>query len=174
VQLLDAVHAAARDRLVGARHEPREPGRVVQRLEHRHRRHRGAVGVGDDPLGQHVERSGLTSDTTSGTSGSLRQAELLSITTAAGGRRAGASFFEVEPPAEKNTTSSPAKSAVSASSTTISRPSNTIVEPAERAEANSRSEASGKFRSASSSRIIPPTRPVAPTMPTWGRAGRLR
>ena len=64
--------------------------------------------------------------------------------------------------------------AVAASSTTISRPSKTIFDPAERVEANSRSEASGKLRSASSSRIIPPTRPVAPTMPTLRRAGRVR
>ena len=50
VQLLDAGQAAAGDRLVGARDQPDQAGLVVQRLEHRHRRHRRAVGVGDDAL----------------------------------------------------------------------------------------------------------------------------
>ncbi len=41
---------AAGDRLVGRRDQADQPGLVVQRLEHRHRGHRGAVRVGDDPL----------------------------------------------------------------------------------------------------------------------------
>ena len=51
VELVDAGEPAAGDRLVGATTTSRvEPGLVVQRLEHRHRGHRGAVRVGDDAL----------------------------------------------------------------------------------------------------------------------------
>ena len=50
VELVDTGQAGARHRLVGAGDQAHEPGLVVQRLEHRHRRHRRAVGVGDDPL----------------------------------------------------------------------------------------------------------------------------
>ena len=38
-------------RLVGGNDQPREPGLVVQRAQHRHRGHGGAVRVGDDALG---------------------------------------------------------------------------------------------------------------------------
>lgn len=48
----------------------------------------------------------------------------------------------------------------------ISRPSHSRVEPAERAEANSRSSSTGNFRSARMPRMTPPTCPVAPTIPT--------
>ena len=56
VELLDPGHAAAGHGLVGAGHDADQPGGVVQRLEHRHRRHRGAVGVGDDALADLAER----------------------------------------------------------------------------------------------------------------------
>ena len=49
-ELLDAGEPAAGHRLVGADDQPHQPGLVVQRLEHRHRGHRGAVRVGDDAL----------------------------------------------------------------------------------------------------------------------------
>jgi hypothetical protein len=74
------------------------------------------------PLGVLRERFGIDLGTTSGTCGSLRQAELLSITSAPTAATFGASASEVEPPAEKKTISSPAKSAVAASSTVISPP----------------------------------------------------
>ena len=86
------------------------PGLVVQRLEHRHRGHGGAVGVGDDALARRpclAIASGLTSETTSGTSGSIRQAEELSTTIAPAaanrgrqgprGRGAGGEQRDVEP-----------------------------------------------------------------------------
>ena len=50
---------------------------------------------------------GFTSETTSGTSGSRRHAEELSITTAPWEATFGASAFEVEPPAENSTMSRP-------------------------------------------------------------------
>ena len=49
-KLLDARQPAARDRLVRRRDHPHQPRLVVQRLQHRHRGHRGAVRVGDDAL----------------------------------------------------------------------------------------------------------------------------
>ena len=51
--------------------------------------------------------SGLTSDTTSGTVGSIRQADELSITMAPAAANFGASAFEVEPPAENRAMSRP-------------------------------------------------------------------
>ena len=86
-QLLDAGQPAARHRLIGRDDQPDQPGLVVQHLEHRHRGHGGAVRVGDDalrPVAPH-RLSKLTSDTTSGTSGSLRHADELSITVTPGG-----------------------------------------------------------------------------------------
>ena len=50
VELVDAGQPAARHRLVGGGDQTHETGLVVERLEHRHRRHRRAVGVGDDAL----------------------------------------------------------------------------------------------------------------------------
>ena len=50
VEFVDAGEPGARDRLVAADDETAQAGAVVQRLEHRHRRHRRAVGVGDDAL----------------------------------------------------------------------------------------------------------------------------
>jgi hypothetical protein len=79
--------------------------------------------------------SGLTSLTTSGTSGSRRQAEELSITVTPAAANRGACSRDVVAPAEKIAMSSPAGSAVEASSTVIGRPLQSSVLPAERAEA---------------------------------------
>ncbi len=64
-------------------------------------------GLAMMPLGRSAMASGLTSETTSGTSGSPRQAEELSITTAPAAATLGASSREVAPPAEKITMSRP-------------------------------------------------------------------
>ena len=119
---------------------PHQPGLVVQRLEHRHRGHGGAVRVGDDalrPLAA-ASRPELTSLTTSGTSGSLRHAEELSITIAPASANRGACTRDIVAPAENSAMSRPAGSAVAASSTTISCPRNGSFLPAERAEAKNR------------------------------------
>ena len=79
--------------------------------------------------------SGLTSLTTSGIDGSLRQAEELSMTTTPAAANLGASSREVDAPAENTAMSSPVGSAVAASSTTTSTPCQGSVVPAERAEA---------------------------------------
>ncbi len=60
------------------------------------------------PLGRFLIACGLTSETTRGTSGWLRQAEELSITTAPWEATFSASAREVAPPAEKSTMSRPA------------------------------------------------------------------
>ena len=64
-QFLDAGEPAAGDRLIRRRDHPHQSGLVVQRLQHRHRGHRGAVRVGDDALGSspRASRSKLTSPT---------------------------------------------------------------------------------------------------------------
>ena len=100
---------------------------------------------------------GFTSLTTSGTSGSIRQAEELSTTTAPAAANRGASSFEVAPPAENSAMSRPDGSAVSASSTVISRSPHAIVVPAERAEAKKRISATGNCRSSRMRRITAPT-----------------
>lgn len=64
-------------------------------------------GLAMIPLGRSAIACGFTSETTSGTSGSLRQAEELSITTAPCEATFSASAFEVEPPAENSTMSRP-------------------------------------------------------------------
>src|SRR5690349_19205158 len=80
----------------------------------------------------------------SGTSGSIRQAEELSTTTAPAAANLGAS----------------------ASSTVTSRSPNGSTVPAERAEEKKRTEATGNPRSSRICRIAAPTCPVAPTTPT--------
>ncbi len=114
--------------------------------------------------------SGFTSETTSGTSGSSRQAEELSMTTAPASANLGACSREVLPPAEKIATSTSASASVgvaATSSTTTSTSPNGRVDPAERADAKKRSSRTGKPRSASRRRSTPPTWPVAPTRATF-------
>ena len=133
MQLLDAGDARARHRLVGGGDEPDQPGLVVQRLEHRHRGHGGAVGVGDDASRSALAMSpGLTSLTTSGMSGSLRNAEELSMTVTPASANRGTCTRDIVAPAENSAMSSPDGSAVSASSMTISPPFQGSVLPAER------------------------------------------
>ena len=57
-------------------------------------------GLAMMPLGRCRAASGLTSATTSGTSGSIRQADELSITTAPAAAIFGDHSFDTEPPAD--------------------------------------------------------------------------
>src|SRR6476661_3259095 len=75
--------------------------------------------------------SGLTSDTTSGTVGSIRQADELSTTVTPAAANRGAWAREVVAPAENSAMSSPDGSARAASSTTISSSPQGSVEPAD-------------------------------------------
>jgi hypothetical protein len=79
--------------------------------------------------------SGLTSETTSGTSGSMRHADELSMTVTPAAANRGASSRDDVAPAENNATSRPDTSAVAASSTVTSTPFHFSVVPAERADA---------------------------------------
>ena len=107
----------------------------------------------------------LTSLTTSGTSGSLRKADELSMTIAPAAANRGACTRDIVAPAENNAMSTPLGSAVSASSTSICCPRNSSFLPCDRAEAKNRTAVAGKSRSSSSVRITWPTCPVAPTTP---------
>src|SRR3712207_1308896 len=100
-------------------------------------------GLAMIPFGTDASASGLTSATTSGTSGSRRQAELLSMTVTPASANRGACTREVDAPAEKIAMSSPVGSAVAASSTVISPSPHGRALPAERAEAKKRSSLIG-------------------------------
>ena len=65
-------------------------------------------GLAMMPFGRLATSASLTSATTRGTSGSIRHADELSITAAPASATFGASASEVDPPAEKIATSSPA------------------------------------------------------------------
>ena len=99
----------------------------------------------------------MTSLTISGTSGSIRHADELSITVTPAAANFGASTFDPLAPAEKRAMSRPVGSASSASSTTMSVSFHGSVVPADLAEAKKRSSSTGKSRSASSRRITLPT-----------------
>ena len=123
------------------------------------------------PFGAVRAASGFTSLTTSGTSGSIRNADELSITVTPAAANRGANSRDDDAPAENRAMSRPDGSAVEASSTVMSEPLNATVVPAERADANMRISSMGKPRSTNSVRITPPTWPVAPTIPTRMPAG---
>src|SRR5207247_2656422 len=110
--------------------------------------------------------SGLTWLTTSGTVGSIRQAELLSMTVAPRATAGGASSREASPPAEKRAMSTPSKASPVASSTSRVAPSIETVLPADRSEASRRRSPTGNSRSRRTWIIVRPTTPVAPTTAT--------
>ena len=124
------------------------------------------LGLATMPLGRSSSSWGLTSDTTSGTSGCMRQADELSMTVAPAAATFSAIARDVVAPAENRAMSMPDQSAVAASSTGMSAPCHGSVRPADRADAKKRMSPTGNSRSASTSRMTPPTCPVAPTTPT--------
>jgi hypothetical protein len=110
---------------------------------------------------------GFTSGTTSGTSGSMRNWEVLSITTQPAAAARGACTAETEAPGENRPISTPLKSNLSRLWTfsTCLSPKDTSC-PAERPEARAMTSLTGKARSASVLSISRPTLPVAPTTAT--------
>src|SRR5258708_10861926 len=96
------------------------------------------LGLATMPLGMERSSAALASGTTRGTSGSMRQAEELSITIAPAATSRGASARETEAGAEHRARSRPGRTAVSASSTMISPSPHGSGEPAEREEARYR------------------------------------
>ena len=91
------------------------------------------LGLAMMPLTASAIRSGLTSLTTRGTSGSMRQADELSITSTPAAANRGACTRDMIAPAEKIAISSPVGSAIEASSMTICSPFHGSVVPALRA-----------------------------------------
>src|SRR5437763_7177256 len=79
--------------------------------------------------------SGLISGTTSGTAGSMRKAEELSMTTAPWRTAAGAYWRAVLAPAENSARSTPAKVLSFSAATVMSFPRNGSTVPADRVEA---------------------------------------
>jgi hypothetical protein len=108
----------------------------------------------------------LTSETTSGTSGSIRQAEELSMTVTPAAANFGASAREVVAPGgeDRDVEAGRVGGRGVLDDDVAALPG--IVVPAERAEAKSRSCPTGKLRSARIRSTTPPTWPVAPTTPT--------
>lgn len=115
------------------------------------------LGLAMMPLTRLRVCSGFTSLTTSGTSGSLRHAEELSMTVTPAAAKRGACTRDIVAPAENSAISRPDGSAVSVSSTTISPPRHGSFLPADLAEAKKRTSSAGKLRSSSSLRITAPT-----------------
>ena len=109
---------------------------------------------------------------TSGTSGRIRKALELSISTAPAATARGAKALEVEPPADASTISIPSNDRLSTASTVISSPRNFNLVPADLGEAKSLSSAIGKLRLASSSINSVPTAPVAPKIATRYRSDK--
>ena len=110
--------------------------------------------------------SAFTSGTTSGTVGSMRKTLDLSMTVAPAATACGTNSVLTEPPAAKNTRSTPSKEPGPSSRTCTSAPLYGSVRPAERALASRRSSATGKSRSSRMRRTVPPTTPVAPATAT--------
>src|SRR5437763_1565686 len=79
--------------------------------------------------------SGFTSATTSGTFGSIRQAEELSTTTQFSAANRGAHSFEIVPPAENSATSKPSTGSEPSSRTSSAPEPNGSDLPADRADA---------------------------------------
>ncbi len=113
-------------------------------------------------------RLALISGITSGTFGSMRKAEELSMTTAPAFTATGANFLEMAPPAENSAISTPSKERSESSSTTILWPRNPTVLPAERALASAFSLPTRKPRFSMMAMNSAPTAPVTPAMATTG------
>ena len=125
-------------------------------------------GLAITPLWR-LRSPGFTSGTTSGTLGSMRKADELSITTAPAAFAAGTNSRLRVAPAEKKAMSTPLKDAAVSSSTVYGLPLNSRVLPAERLDASSFRLATGKLRRSITRRISTPTAPVAPTTAMfWG------
>ncbi len=108
----------------------------------------------------------LISGTTSGTSGSMRQAPVLSMTTAPAFTALGEYSFEVSSGMALKTMSQPWKLSCVRASTSSSCSPKRILLPAERGEARSFSDRSGNERLTRMPSSSCPTIPVAPTTAT--------
>jgi hypothetical protein len=110
--------------------------------------------------------SGFTSGTISGTSGCMRQAEELSITTAPAAPIFSDQALDTSPPADISTISTLEKSKLSMSSHLMVLSPKLTSWPMERREATAWSLSTGNFSSSRMTSISRPTLPVAPTTAT--------
>jgi hypothetical protein len=108
----------------------------------------------------------LISGITNGTSGSMRNALELSMTTQPSFAAKGANSFEMLPPALNRATSIPAKLSFVSSFTVSCSPRYVSFLPTERAEASNVNFPAGKLRFSRVLIISMPTAPVAPTTAT--------
>ena len=119
------------------------------------------------PRRMRLSASGFTSGTTSGTSGSMRNWLVLSITMQPAAAARGACMADTAAPGLNRPMSQPAKSNLSRLCTVSTRLSaNDTCDPAERPEATAAMSSIGKSRSARVFSISRPTAPVAPTTAT--------
>jgi hypothetical protein len=116
----------------------------------------------------HWSRScGFTSGTTRGTSGSMRNADELSMTTQPAAAARGAMTFAFSPPVVRNRRSVPPKSKVARSRTSRASPRKATCRPADAADARGTWRSTGKARCSRMRSISEPTLPVAPPTATW-------
>ena len=115
------------------------------------------LGLATMPMGMSSRAAALTSGTTRGTSGCIRQPDELSMIVAPAAAIFGAYSIEAVLPALSRAMPTPAQSAVAVSSTTTSRPAHSSVLPAERADAKKRMFPTGKERSSRMALMTPPT-----------------
>src|SRR6185437_7319137 len=121
------------------------------------------------PLGRRPTSAGLTSGTTSGTSGSMRKAPELSTATAPRAAATGAHWAETSSGTSNMATSMPSNASSESATTSVSPPRTVSRRPAERAEAISRISPQTSSRVDSRSSMTVPTAPVAPTTASEGR-----
>src|SRR6516225_7146480 len=126
------------------------------------------LGLATIPLGIRARAPALTSGTTSGTSGSMRQALELSMTTAPARAAMGLYSRLTDAGVLDRTISTPANASGRSGSTGYDLPLKVSDLPALRSEARNLMLRKGNECSSSTCRMISPTAPVAPTTATLG------
>src|SRR5215467_10248715 len=121
------------------------------------------------PFGRLATCSGLTSGTTRGTSGSMRNAPELSTTTAPRAAATGPQRADTSSGTSNMATSTPSKTSADSACTSVCLPRTLSRRPAERGEATSRISPQTSSLVDSRSSITVPTAPVAPTTASVGR-----
>src|SRR5438105_13386727 len=126
------------------------------------------LGLAMIPFGIRASAPAFTSGTTSGTSGSMRQALELSTTTAPARAAIGLYSRLTSAGVLDRTISTPANASGARRSTEYDLPRKSMLLPALRSEARNLIVRQGKSRSIRTCRMISPTAPVAPTTATLG------
>src|SRR5437588_3031016 len=130
-------------------------------------------GLATIPFGMLRRASAFTSGTTSGTSGSMRQALELSITIAPARAAIGLDPRLTDAGVDDSTMSTPANASGRIGSTVYDLPLNWIDLPALRSEARNLIVRRLNARSMSTCRMLSPTAPVAPTTATLASTGNV-